>query len=502
MKTNDNVQKLRERDRRLGLGDRQNEGLGAPGGRRFRVLLTGAATAAVTATSHLSRPFHCGLGSCVLHCPLLRAMRSTPTDSEEINRGYARDVRSLARLLEGRGPAWRSQPRKVWLVAAKNRVLFGNELRLLLLPGLLAMGAATAVALWIRLRFEPRCVASALHRRALRCVPSFVRQYPFHLYAVVAKSLELAYLRDQLRGLVAGRSTPKILELAVGDGTLSRLVFEGVGKVTGIDINPYFLCKAARYGHVERAIVADALDPPFRDGSQDLLVSLNLLHHVTEKEAVVAKWSRIARALVFNENTPHWARGWTAPYLLRRVGLRRLSNWYAERIERKSLQHLRGVEAVTEFVGRHCEICDRVSFLSEKTFFFASLFSCLMRCYGPPTPPVLKRILLGPLSRVALPLTVKLAELLIRFDALQDRSLDSFVIFLCSGRISPREEGTSSDLLCPQCRETLDEVNRCGRCAIRYAQDDGLLFLLAPDLNGIADDYRSVLSSRIPDEVV
>lgn len=213
-------------------------------------------------------------------------------------------MQSLARRLAGREPAWRSQPLEVWLAAAKSRALFGKELRLLLLPGLIAVAAALAIGLWIRLRLATRHPESALHRRALAHVPSFVRQYPFHLYAVVAKSLELAYLKDHLPRLLERESAAQILELATGDGTLSRLVFDGVGKVTGIDINPYFLSKAARYRHVERAIVADALDPPIRNGSQDLLVSLNLLHHVTEKEAAVAKWSRIAATLLFNENTP------------------------------------------------------------------------------------------------------------------------------------------------------------------------------------------------------
>lgn len=72
---------------------------------------------------------------------------------------------------------------------------------------------------------------------------------------------------------------------------------------------------------------------------------------------------------------------------MRQLRLNRVSEWYAGRLERGGLQHLQSVEAVTELVGRHCEIADRVSFVSEKTFFYASLFSCLMRCYGPPTPP-------------------------------------------------------------------------------------------------------------------
>lgn len=99
-------------------------------------------------------------------------------------------------------------------------------------------------------------------------------------------------------------------------------------------------------------------------------------------------------------------------------------------------------------------------------------------------------------------MTAKLAELLIRFDVLQDRSRDSFVVFLCRARNFQRTGGTSSDLLCPGCREVLDDANRCERCGLRFAQGDRLLFLLPEPLTYIAEDYRSELCSRVPDEVL
>jgi hypothetical protein len=313
----------------------------------------------------------------------------------------------------------------------------------------------------------------------------------------VAKALELAYLKSRLATLSGNPS--RILEVAIGEGTLSARVFGGGGPVTGIDLNPYSLHKASTLPHVARAIVADGLNPPIRPGTFDLLLSINFLHHVSQKDLAVANWSRLAERLLFNENTPYWASGWAVPYLLRRVGFASLAARRAQAIALHSLQHLEHLPTLERHIRASCDLLERTTFMSERTFFLASIFSFLMRCYGPPTPHVLKRWSLGPLRSCVLPLTAALARRLIEFDAHADRSSDAFVMFLCHSRNWHREV-SRADLLCPSCRAALDASDGCPQCGSRYPRQDGMLFLLPPEFATVAGAYRTDAARSIPDE--
>jgi hypothetical protein len=165
--------------------------------------------------------------------------------------------------------------------------------------------------------------------------------------------------------------------------------------------------------HVREAIVCDCLEPPVREGSFDLIVANNFLHHVTQKMKPLAQWSRIAERAVFNENTAFWVSGRAAPYILAKLGLKTLASRISSRIEQEHWQCLVQKKELDSIVGENYEIVRSVSFLSERTFFFCTVFSSLMRCTGPPTPPMLKSLFLGRLRRIALPLTKELAKLLI-----------------------------------------------------------------------------------------
>jgi ubiquinone/menaquinone biosynthesis C-methylase UbiE len=408
---------------------------------------------------------------------------TTFQEGGEINRGYLDHISRWSGTV--RVEKWR---------ALKERILFGNELRLLLLPLLLIASVFFLVGLKIFVRFHASGSTSILHNKAHEYIDGLIEQYPLHLYPVVAKALELAYLKDRLATLIENQG--RILEVAVGEGTLSARLFGHERHITALDLNPYSLVKASTLEHVKRAIVCDGLNPPIREGTYDLLLSLNLLHHVTQKTATVSNWARIARILLFNENTPFWASGWTAPYLLKKLGLRKMAARKARAIEVHSLQCLEGLDKLDEHIRPHGEIKERVSFMSERTFFYASVFSFLMRCYGPPTPALLKRIFLGPLHRVVLPLTKKLADLLIVFDAYQNRSTDTFVVFLVHSRKFSQAQ-TGQDLVCPRCRILLSPDQRCAECQTTYLSKDGMLFLLPQELGHIAEQYKGEISTSI-----
>jgi hypothetical protein len=138
-------------------------------------------------------------------------------------------------------------------------------------------------------------------------------------------------------------------------------------------------------------------------------------------------------------------------YLLRMIGLRSLAAGNVVRFKEYGIQHLESERDLEQRVRKYCEIEDQSSFISERTFFYCSLFSFFMRCYGPPTPPRLKRLFLGPLRSLAVRMTIKLASLLIRFDAYQDRESDVAVFFSCRSKVFSRTTN-GRDLICPRCR--------------------------------------------------
>lgn len=373
-----------------------------------------------------------------------------------------------------------------------------NSVRLLLLPvlivGAVAMMLCLRVFLWRR---TPG--ASVLHRKALDSIDLFVEQYPLHLYPILCKSLELAVLREELRGFPERRR--RVLEVAIGDGTLSARVFPPEAEVVGLDINPYYLHYARQLKHVREAVVCDCLEPPLREGSFDLIVANNFLHHVTQKSKPLAAWSAIAENAVFNENTVFWASSWVAPYVLAALGMQKAASRASRDIEQTHWQSLLEIDRLNSIVKTHYEIVRAVSYLSARTFFLCAIFSFLMRCTGPPTPWLLKRLFLGPLRRLVLPLTRALAKLLVQFDEFQDRSRDAYVSYVGRSRTFSRS-GETSCLVCPACRGSLDHRDACVKCGVEYVRGDGLLFLLPRAMDHIRTGYQAAVAATLEKELL
>ncbi len=371
-------------------------------------------------------------------------------------------------------------------------------LQVLLMPAVLIAALAMVVALRGALSRRRSMPPSTIHDEAMASVPDLATQYPFHFYPLVAKALELAYVKDVFARRAPYAGGDRIIEVAIGEGSFSARVFASGTGVTGLDLNPHSLAFAAALPHVGRAIVCDGIEPPIRPGSFDVLFSANFLHHVTDKKGTLANWSRIARTLVFNENTTYWASGWVVPQVLKRLGLGAAARRSAMSIEQRSLQHLHDRSTLDEQVRSVCEIEEQVSFLSQSTFVRCGLFSFLMRCYGPPTPALLKRIFLGPLRRVAIPLTIELARLLITFDRYQDRGRDAFVFYVCRSRAFI-SESRGEVALCARCGSVLS-ATRCEACGASFPLADGMLFLLPERWAYLYEDYTGRATSRVPSQ--
>jgi hypothetical protein len=204
---------------------------------------------------------------------------------------------------------------------------------------------------------------------------------------------------------------------------------------------------------------------------------------------------------VFNENTRFWASGWVTPYALSKLGLKTVAARVSSRIESAHWQHLLERSQLNAIVSESYEIVRSESYLSERTFFLCAVFSLLMRCTGPPTPAVLKRLFLGPLRWIALPMTKRLATSLIQYDELQDRSKDSFVSYTCNSRRFQRVDNVNY-IMCPICEHRLDGSNKCSNCTVEYLRVDGMLFLLPKELDHIRLNYRPSFAATVPGELL
>jgi SAM-dependent methyltransferase len=379
-----------------------------------------------------------------------------------------------------------------------------------LAKALRAVGAALQIAallafgggllLFLRLRAWLRgSEPSAFTRDAMGHVRELISQYPMHLYPVLAKAGEFAFLESRLSAAVARGD--RILEVAIGDGSFSQRLFPPTASVIGLDLNPYSLCKAVGMRHVERAVIADCTNPPVRPGAFDLLLANNFLHHVTDKEPALASWSRIATQACFNENTGYWASSFFVPFVLGRLGFAEAAARETERIEATHWQHLWTSERLDDLVKQHFSIAERRSFMSEKTFFLCAAFSWLMAAYGPPTPPILKRAMNWfPLRGIVHPLTEALARALLEYDESQDRTRDVFVCYLCDAGVQPDEDARAHPFACPDCGGAIGSQDRCSGCGRAYLTSGGMLFVLPKTLDDVRAGYDQALAESLTDE--
>lgn len=353
--------------------------------------------------------------------------------------------------------------------------------------------AVLRMALWARR--EP---LTGLHRRAAELADQFSRQYPLWPYMTVAKSLELAFLEQALGPLLDGQ--PRIVEIAIGEGTFSRRVFPPDSNVVGLDIHPISLRKAVDLPHVKQAVVCDCLRPPVAPGAFDVLVANNFLHHVTDKRGTLSRWSERVRTLVFNECTPSWSLGLPIPWLMSRLGLRRAAEVSAAFVNHLCAQDLQPKPALMELVGESARIDRCESYFSERTYALATTF-CFVALNIGTIPEEMKRILLHPWWRgPILRLTTQLTTLLLRFDQQQDRSRDVFISFVATARATAAS-GAGGTLSCPSCdRGTLDAAHVCGACGTVYHVRDGMLFLLPASLSQIEDSYDPTAAAAFPGE--
>lgn len=405
----------------------------------------------------------------------------------DINRGYVRFVKSLSSAVSPASESRKDILRSIVSFVMKIGV---RTMETLLLPVLFLYGILLILFLRLRLLFVNKN-ASDLHNKAITYIPEFLSQYPMHLYPIVAKTIEMSFIKRHI-GEILDRTKGGTVELAVGDGTLSSRIFSSEHKVTAFDINPYSLIHTKNYRHISRRIVADCLNPPIGNNGASFIVCNNFLHHVCNKEETLSNWAKIAPFALFNENTNYWGSGWFKPYVQNLLGFKDASARTTKKIETLLLQDLWTEPQLKKIVYDHYDIMKEESFLRENVFFLCTICSALLRGWGPPTPRFQKKILVGLFWPITKIMTYHMAKALIEYDAILPRDKDSFIFWLVkSKRIEEGRLPNRVNLVCPDCSESLQGY-KCMKCGTIFEEKDGMLFLLPKELAAEISYHQSV----------
>ncbi|HSE17290.1 MAG TPA: class I SAM-dependent methyltransferase [Pyrinomonadaceae bacterium] len=388
--------------------------------------------------------------------------------------------------------------RSVWhfLLRVRNRLRPGELQRQFLLVqrlALLPVAWGTSVVLIVYLKLKVRAQKNSinpLHFGAIEHVDELAEQYPLSLYPILYKSIQISYLKQELRDKLPADA--RFIEMAIGEGSLSRRFFPPDANVVALDINTRALRRAATLPHVKDAIICNIMDSPVKPGTFDAVVSNNFLHHVTDKERVLQIWAGLAPAAIFNECTDEWKYSWPGPYVLSKLGLKDWSASRAARVEDKFNNTFLPAGVVDAKVETHHDIARRVSYLSKPVMSLCFLFCVLQRANGPLTGEDARPILAlcrGILRPLVMPATRELARLLIVWDALRNRTEDAYVSYTINSRSFTKAEDTGY-LLCPNCRRDLGDVPECEACGVQYERICGMLFLLPKELSHVQSSFN------------
>lgn len=390
-------------------------------------------------------------------------------NNAEINNGYIEFIKSISKASNIK--------HKGIKIAYLIKYLLINLVRIVLIPFVYIYALILIGYLKIRIHFSDNN-ESDIHKKALEFVPELVTQYPMHLYPVVAKAIELAFIKSNIDKYIELNNRKGIAEFAIGDGTLSQKVFKSDDKITAFDINPYSLYHVKDYSHVQTRIIANCLNPPIIPEGAFFFISNNLLHHIDDKNKTLENWSKIAEYALFNENTIYWANSWTKPYILEKFGFKKIAKKITNRIIEHGLQALLSEEELKLLVRKHFEVLVEFSFLKNDIFFLCAIFSSLMLCYGPPTPRLNKAIFNNIFAGFSSYLTTNLANLLITYDACLKREKDTFITWIVKSKtVTNPKMNEDISLMCPKCKYPL--VGKyCSQCNTKYPEADGMLFLL------------------------
>ena len=222
-------------------------------------------------------------------------------------------------------------------------LLFGNPEGIARGPGTSALERCigdSLIALWSRLGRPPSSAASRIQVEILRTIPRAIL--------------------DDLASRGMGIANTRVLDLGAGLGGLSQEINERGGLAFSVEPDSEWreiVRERVSQGGVARVVGAVGEQLPFQDASFDLVISLQVLEHVSNPEAVFSEVFRVLRPnghfvltcdnyLTFRE--PHYDITWF-PLLPKALGC-----WYL-RLRGRSPDFLKqGITYITPFTVLRC----------------------------------------------------------------------------------------------------------------------------------------------------
>jgi len=316
----------------------------------------------------------------------------------------------------------------------------------------------------------------------------FVDIYPGCVYSPFTKGYELKLFKD------CDIRNPS-LEIGIGDGYFSSLLFHSVSKKLsfGTDLILGTIKSATQYKHCENFVIIDAMEIPLPDNSIETVIMNNLIHHLPERSLVLKEILRVLKEggrFIFTENTMGWATFTWEQVLLRKLHLNLLAkgilkfklNLFAQNL----LLNSNFYEALS--IKNNFKVTKNIPFVSKKAMFLSSLFEFLNLKQGQPTRKgmIFWTKIFGLKKGLR-----KNTENIIKFCCSMDKSLCEkegfafqFIEIEKSKEDQPLniEEKEKINYICPQCKGNLVSLKDeylCKSCNIEYPIIDKIPFFIS-----------------------
>ena len=311
----------------------------------------------------------------------------------------------------------------------------------------------------------------------------FLEIYPGCVYSPFVKGYEL----ELLKGCVMD---PPILEIGMGDGYLSSLIFESKNRKLnyGSDLMYGTIKSARRYTHCQNHVVMDAVEIPFPDNFLGTIIMNNLMHHLHDRSVALKEVLRVLKnggRFIFTDNTIGWGMFTWDQLLLRRLKLQRLADFILDFKLKLFAQKLLTDDHYYDKKSKEngFRINKKINFVSKSTMYLSSLFEFLNLKLGQPTRKemIMWMDLFGLRRKIDSYLGDIIEYCRVKDGELTQKEGYAFQFFevekVCDKNLKEESISRSIPYVCPKCKKDLaSNVNSffCKYCNLEYPIVDGI----------------------------
>lgn len=281
-----------------------------------------------------------------------------------------------------------------------------------------------------------------------------------------------------------------ILEIAIGDGYFSSLLFKLKGQKLdyGADLIYGTINSAKKYNHCKNYIVMDAVEIPLPDNCIGTVVMNNLMHHVPDRSLVLKEVLRVLKnggKFIFTDNTIGWGIFTWEQMLLRGLRLSLLADYILRFKLKLFAQRLLtdGDYYDKKSKEENFRITKKINFCSKTSMYLGSIFELLNLKMGHPT----RKEMMEWINFFALEDRIRrYTEDIIKYCIAKDKELTrtegcafQFVELEKLGErdLTTKNAPETIPYVCPRCKKALSMARDsyfCARCNIRYPIVDGI----------------------------